>query len=95
MQKKKLESIYLVQKKYITTIIALLILSSPMIFPLVFVAQGQTTLFKITLTVPSSNPSRIEWSEIIQQEFQAVGIDCQRKIDDWGTIYDRALDPPP
>ena len=95
MQKNKQESIYLVQKKYITAIIGLLLLSSAMIFPLVFVAHGQETLFKITLSVPSTNPSRQEWSEIIQQEFQAVGIDCQRVIQDWDTIYDRALDPPP
>ena len=95
MQKKELESIYLVQKKYITAIISILLLSSAIIFPLVFVAHGQTTLFKITLTVPSTNPSRQEWAEIIEQEFRAVGIDCERVIDDWGTIYDRALDPPP
>jgi ABC-type transport system substrate-binding protein len=82
-------------KKYITIMLGLLLLVSAFLLPAAFFARGQTTLFKITLTTPSTNPSRQEWSEIIQQEFAAVGIDCQRVIQDWGTIYDRALDPPP
>jgi len=81
-------------KKYVTVIFGLLLLLSILSLPMAFFARGQTTLFKITLTVPSTNPSRQEWSEIIQQEFINVGIDCQRVIQDWGTIYDRALDPP-
>lgn len=80
--------------KYVTVILGLLLLLSILSLPMAFFARGQTTLFKITLTVPSTNPSRQEWSEIIQQEFINVGIDCQRVIQDWGTIYDRALDPP-
>lgn len=83
------------EKKYITVILGLLLILSILSLPIAFFARGQTTLFKITLTVPSTNPSRQEWSEIIQQEFAAVGIDCERVIQDWGTIYDRALDPPP
>jgi ABC-type transport system substrate-binding protein len=83
------------EKKYITVILGLLLILSILTLPIAFFARGQTTLFKITLTVPSTNPSRQEWSEIIQQEFAAVGIDCERVIQDWGTIYDRALDPPP
>jgi ABC-type transport system substrate-binding protein len=85
----------LTHKKYITVILGFLLLASLFLLPAAFFARGQTTLFKITLTTPSTNPSRQEWSEIIQQEFAAVGIDCQRVIQDWGTIYDRALDPPP
>jgi ABC-type transport system substrate-binding protein len=60
-----------------------------------FPSRSQDTLFTITLTTPSTNPSRQAWSELIQGELQAVGIDAQRVIQDWGTIYDRALDPPP
>jgi ABC-type transport system substrate-binding protein len=81
-------------KKYMTVIFGLLLLLSMFLLPLAFFARGQTTLFKITLSTPSTNPSRQEWSEIIQGEFAAVGIECERVIQDWGTIYDRALDPP-
>jgi ABC-type transport system substrate-binding protein len=85
----------MVEKKYITVILSLLLMLSILSLPMVFFARGQTTLFKITLTTPSTNPSRQDWSEIIQQEFAAVGIECERVIQDWDTIYDRALDPPP
>jgi ABC-type transport system substrate-binding protein len=86
----------LIKKKYISLILGFLLLFSMFMLPAAFFAKGQeTTLFKITLTVPSTNPSRQEWSEIIQQEFAAVGIQCERVIQDWGTIYDRSLDPPP
>jgi ABC-type transport system substrate-binding protein len=85
----------MVDKKYTTVILGLLLILSILSLPITFFARGQTTLFKITLTTPSTNPSRQEWSEIIQQEFAAVGIECERVIQDWDTIYDRALDPPP
>ena len=58
-------------------------------------AQAQDKLFHVTLTVPSTNPSRQAWSEIIYNNMLAAGIDVDRVIQDWGTIYDRALDPPP
>jgi len=57
--------------------------------------RGQDKLFHVTLTVPSTNPSRQAWSEIIYNNMLAAGIDVDRVIQDWGTIYDRALDPPP
>jgi ABC-type transport system substrate-binding protein len=47
------------------------------------------------LTTPSTNPSRQAWAQIIEQSFKDAGIDAQRVIQDWDTIYDRALDPPP
>jgi ABC-type transport system substrate-binding protein len=56
--------------------------------------QGQDKLFHVTLTVPSTNPSRQAWSEIIYNNMLEAGIDVDRVIQDWGTIYDRALDPP-
>lgn len=78
-----------------TLIFGLTLLLSAFLLPATFFTRGQTTLFKITLSTPSTNPSRQEWSEIIQAEFAAVGIECERVIQDWDTIYDRALDPPP
>ena len=78
-----------------TLIFGLSLLLSAFLLPATFFTRGQTTLFKITLSTPSTNPSRQEWSEIIQQEFASVGIECERVIQDWDTIYDRALDPPP
>jgi ABC-type transport system substrate-binding protein len=83
------------QKKYLSTILGLLLLFSAILLPASSLfASGQTSLFKITLTVPNTNPSRQAWSEIIQQRFIDAGIDAERQIQDWDTIYDRALDPP-
>jgi ABC-type transport system substrate-binding protein len=78
-----------------TVILGFLLLLSVFLLPAAYLARAQTTLFKITLTVPNTNPSRQAWSEIIQQSFIDAGIDAQRVIQDWDTIYDRALDPPP
>jgi ABC-type transport system substrate-binding protein len=78
-----------------TVILSFLLLLSVFLLPAAYLARAQTTLFKITLTVPNTNPSRQAWSEIIQQSFIDAGIDAQRVIQDWDTIYDRALDPPP
>ncbi len=77
-------------------LIVLLLASSAFIFPATFMVRGQpeTPYFSFTLTTPSTNPSRQEWSEVIQTSLQDVGIDAKRVIQDWGTIYDRALDPP-
>jgi ABC-type transport system substrate-binding protein len=72
----------------------LLLLSAVLLPASSLFARGQTSLFKITLTVPNTNPSRQAWSEIIQQSFIDAGIDAERQIQDWDTIYDRALDPP-
>jgi ABC-type transport system substrate-binding protein len=78
-----------------TAILGFLLLLSVFLLPAAYLARAQTTLFRITLTVPNTNPSRQAWSEIIQQSFIDAGIDAQRVIQDWDTIYDRALDPPP
>jgi ABC-type transport system substrate-binding protein len=67
---------------------------SIILVPMALPVKGQNTLFHVTLTVPSTNPSRQAWSEIIYNNMLAVGIDVDRVIQDWGTIYDRALDPP-
>src|SRR3990170_6784758 len=75
--------------------LGLLLLLSVFMLPAAFTARGQGTLFHITLTVPSTNPSRQAWSEIVQANMIEAGIDAERVIQDWGTIYDRALDPPP
>jgi ABC-type transport system substrate-binding protein len=75
-------------------LIVLLLASSALLLPASFMVRGQTeTLFSFTLTTPSTNPSRQEWSEVIQTSLKDVGIDAKRVIQDWGTIYDRALDP--
>jgi ABC-type transport system substrate-binding protein len=55
----------------------------------------QASLFRITLLVPPTNPARQHWSQLIQDNLNAVGIDAKLVITDWETIYDRVLDPPP
>jgi ABC-type transport system substrate-binding protein len=66
------------------------------LLPMNFAVRGQDeTYFHVTLTVPSTNPTRQAWSEIVYNNMLEVGIDVDRVIQDWGTIYDRALDPPP
>ena len=85
----------MLQKKYKVLILGLLLLLSAFLLPAASLVRGQTTLFKVTLTVPSTNPSRQAWAEIVETNMDAVGIDAVRVIQDWGTIYDRALDPPP
>jgi ABC-type transport system substrate-binding protein len=85
----------MVQKNKKAVLIGLLLLVSAFVLPATLMVRGQDeTLFSFTLTTPSTNPSRQEWSEVIQTNLQDVGIDAQRVIQDWGTIYDRALDPP-
>ena len=83
----------MLQKKCKTVILGSLILLSAFLLPAAFSVRGQETLFHVTLTVPSTNPSRQAWSEIVYQNMIDAGIDVDRVIQDWGTIYDRALDP--
>ena len=86
----------MVQKNKKAVLIGLLLAVSAFVLPATFMVRGQAeTLFSFTLTTPSTNPSRQEWSEVIQNSLQSVGIDAQRVIQDWDTIYDRSLDPPP
>lgn len=85
----------MLQKKYKVVTLGLLLLLSAFLLPAASFVRGQTTLFKVTLSVPSTNPSRQAWAEIIETNMDAAGIDAVRVIQDWGTIYDRALDPPP
>ena len=70
-------------------------MSSTILVPMALTVRSQDALFHVTLTVPSTNPSRQAWSEIIYNNMLAAGISVDRVIQDWGTIYDRALDPPP
>lgn len=81
-------------KKKHVGIVSILILCGVILIPMALPVQGQDKLFHVTLTVPSTNPSRQAWSEIIYNNMLAAGIDVDRVIQDWGTIYDRALDPP-
>jgi len=84
----------MVQKNKKAVLIGLLLVFSAFVLPATMMVRGQEeTYFSFTLTTPSTNPSRQEWSEVIMNNMQAVGIDAQRVILDWGTIYDRALDP--
>ena len=80
--------------KYTVAILGMILTLSIFLVPTVFTVRGQETLFHVTLTVPSTNPSRQAWSEIVYANMLEVGIDVDRVIQDWGTIYDRALDPP-
>lgn len=82
----------MLKKKFVVTSMSILLLSLIMLIPTISV-QSQDTLFHVTLTVPSTNPSRQAWSEIIYNNMIAAGISVDRVIQDWGTIYDRALDP--
>src|SRR2546422_6925713 len=50
-------------------------------------------IFRITLMVPLPNQARQSWSLLVQSNLQALGIDAQRVVLDWPTIYDRALTP--
>ncbi len=43
--------------------------------------------------VPQPNPAPQAWSLVIQNNLQALGIDAQRVVLDWNTIYSRALTP--
>jgi ABC-type transport system substrate-binding protein len=52
-----------------------------------------TGIFRITLMVPQPNQARQEWSLLVQSNLQALGIDAQRVVLDWPTIYARALTP--
>jgi ABC-type transport system substrate-binding protein len=56
-------------------------------------AHAQSGIFKITMMVPQPNPSRQSWSLVIQSILQALGIDAQRVVLDWNTIYARAITP--
>jgi ABC-type transport system substrate-binding protein len=86
----------MVQKNKKAVLIGLLLAISAFVLPATFMVRGQDQpYFSFTLTTPSTNPSRQEWSEVIQNNMVAAGIDAQRVILDWGTIYDRALDPAP
>ena len=88
----------MVQKNKKAVLLGFLLIISAFLLPATIIVQGQDTqpiLFSMTLTTPSTNPSRQAWSEVIQQNLISVGIDANRVIQDWDTIYDRALDPPP
>ena len=52
-----------------------------------------TGIFGITLMVPQPSQARQAWSLLVQSNLQALGIDAQRVVLDWPTIFDRALTP--
>ena len=54
---------------------------------------SSTGIFKITLMVPVPNGARQSWSLLVQSNLQALGIDAQRVVLDWPTIFARALTP--
>jgi peptide/nickel transport system substrate-binding protein len=49
--------------------------------------------FSISLLTPSTNPSRQNWALLIANSFSSMGIQAQRVIVPWGTMYDRMLTP--
>jgi ABC-type transport system substrate-binding protein len=86
--------IILLKKKYIAMISVLLMISAILV-PMALTVGAQDTLFHVTLSVPNTNPSRQAWAEVIYNNMLAVGIDAEYQIQDWGTLYERALDPAP
>jgi ABC-type transport system substrate-binding protein len=56
-------------------------------------AVTPTGIFRITLMVPVPNQARQAWSLLVQNNLEALGIDTQRVVLDWPTIYARALTP--
>jgi len=73
---------------------SLLLLLNTFVLPAALLAQGQgAPYFKITLIVPGPNPSRKAWAQVIENSFDAVGIDAVRVELDWDTVYSRALTP--
>jgi len=52
-----------------------------------------TGIFRITLMVPQPSQARQAWSLLVQSNLQALGIDAQRVVLDWPTIFSRALTP--
>ena len=84
----------MIKKKIKAILLAVMLLPTIFLLQAAMTAQGQNTLFHVTLMVPEPNPTRQAWSEIIQNSFQSVGIAADRVIYDWGTIYDKAITPP-
>ncbi|TMI46468.1 hypothetical protein E6H22_06995 [Candidatus Bathyarchaeota archaeon] len=74
-------------------VLSLLTLTSIPLLP--NLGHAQTTIFKITLLVPSSNPARQSWSLVVQSSLQALGIDAERQVLAFGTVLDRAFTPDP
>jgi ABC-type transport system substrate-binding protein len=71
-----------------------LLLTSAFSLPAITLVQSQgENLFKITLIVPGPNPSRKAWAEVVENSFDAAGIDAVRVELDWDTVYSRALTP--
>ncbi len=52
-------------------------------------SHASSTIFKITLLVPNSNPSRLSWSLVVQSELQSIGIDAERVTLDFNPIVDK------
>ncbi|HET7405342.1 MAG TPA: hypothetical protein VFJ63_04420, partial [Candidatus Bathyarchaeia archaeon] len=76
-------------------LLSLVLLALVLVPTLPLRAQSSTGIFEITLMVPQPNPARQEWSLVVQNNLQALGIDAQRVVLDWPTIYSRALTPNP
>jgi ABC-type transport system substrate-binding protein len=74
-------------------VICLLIMLSTVLLTSINPVKSQGTLFHVTLMVPQPNPSRQAWSLVVQNSLKAAGIDADRVILDWDTIYARALTP--
>jgi hypothetical protein len=56
-----------------------LLLTSAFSLPAITLVQSQgENLFKITLIVPGPNPSRKAWAEVVENSFDAAGIDAVR-----------------
>ncbi len=59
-----------------------------------FLTQGQEQkVFKLTLMVPQPNTTRQAWALVVRDSLLPLGIDVGMVVFDWGTIYDRAIQP--
>src|SRR5690348_3676310 len=77
-----------------TTAVLFTVLAITSTSPVWVHADTQTPIFSIVLMVPQPNSARQAWSLLVQDNLLALGIDAQRVVLDWPTIYDRALTPP-
>lgn len=60
------------------------------------IGHSSTSIFKINLMVPDSNPARQSWSLVVQSQLQSLGIDAQRIIVPFNpSIIARAIVPNP
>ena len=83
----------MVQKNKKAVLLGFLLVLSTFLIPATIMVSGQASTqpihFSMTLTTPSTNPSRQAWSEVIQNNLISVGIDNDRLVTDIKETVDR------